>query len=103
MHDAWSDGYVEVNKAFAQAVIAEAQESSEPPIVMVHDYHLYLVPDYIRQAIPRAIIHHFTHIPWPAPRYLQLLPSYIIKSICSGLCASDVVGFQTTADVRNFS
>ena len=102
VHDAWHNGYVEVNKAFADEIIQEARESSGPPIVMVHDYHLYLAPEQVRASLPDAIIHHFTHIPWPSPRYWQLLPSYMIRSICKGLCASDVVGFQTTHDVRNF-
>ena len=102
VHDAWHDGYVGVNKAFAQAVIEEAREDSNPPIVMVHDYHLYLAPEYVRAALPDSIIHHFTHIPWPTPRYWQLLPSYMVKSICMGLCAADIVGFQTINDVRNF-
>ncbi len=102
VHKAWQDGYVEVNKAFAQAVIDEAEGQSIPPIVMVHDYHLYLVPEYIRKAQPGSIIHHFTHIPWPTPRYLQLLPTYMIRSICKGLCSADIVGFQTIHDVRNF-
>ena len=102
VHDAWLDGYVEVNKSFAQAVIQQAEEDTNPPIVMVHDYHLYLAPEYVRNALPGSIIHHFTHIPWPTPRYWQLLPSYMIKSICRGLCAADIVGFQTTHDVRSF-
>ena len=103
VHDAWKEGYVEVNKAFAQVVIDEASEFSTPPIVMIHDYHLYLAPEYIRASQPDSIINHFTHIPWPTPRYWQLLlPSYMIKSICKGLCASDIVGFQTWHDVRNF-
>ena len=63
VHDAWSDGYMEVNKAFAQAVIEEAREDSVPPIVMIHDYHLYLAPQYIRNSLSDSIIHHFTHIP----------------------------------------
>ena len=102
VHDAWHDGYVEVNKAFADAIISEAKEGPGPPIVMVHDYHLYLVPAHIRNALPNAIVHYFVHIPWPTPRYWQLLPSYMIKSICEGLCAADIVGFQTVHDVRNF-
>ena len=103
VHEAWHDGYVEVNKAFAAAVVDEARRDSMPPVVMVHDYHHYLAPGYIRESLPGAIIHHFTHIPWPTPRYWQvLLPSYMIESICKGLCASDIVGFQTTHDVRNF-
>jgi len=102
VHDAWHDGYVQVNRAFAQSVIEEARETPKPPIVMVHDYHLYLAPEYIRTALPSSIIHHFTHIPWPSLRYWQLIPSYMVKSICKGLCATDIVGFQTMVDVRNF-
>ena len=102
VHDAWQEGYVEVNKAFANTVIQEAQEHSAAPIVMVHDYHLYIAPEYIREALPESVIHHFTHIPWPSPRYWQLLPSHMIARICRGLCSSDIVGFQTRHDVRNF-
>ena len=102
VHDAWLDGYVGVNKAFAEAVISESRGDTTPPIVMVHDYHLYLAPEYIRAALPGSVIHHFTHIPWPSPRYWQLLPSHMIRSMCSALCASDIVGFQTIHDVRNF-
>ena len=102
VHNAWHEGYVEVNKAFARTVIEEAQGQASPPIVMVHDYHLYLVPEYIRDSLSGSIIQHFTHIPWPTPRYLQLLPSYMIRSICKGLCSADIVGFQTIHDVRNF-
>ncbi len=102
VHDAWSDGYVEVNKAFADVVVEEASTTTKTPVVMVHDYHLYLAPQYIREALGNAIIHHFTHIPWPSPRYWQLLPSSILRSICRSLCASDIIGFQTPHDVRNF-
>ena len=102
VHDAWSDGYVEVNKAFANVVVEEASSSSKTPVIMVHDYHLYLAPHYIREALGNAIIHHFTHIPWPSPRYWQLLPSSILRNICRSLCASDIIGFQTPHDVRNF-
>jgi trehalose 6-phosphate synthase len=102
IHDAWRDGYVAVNQAFAQAVIEEARESPQPPIVMGHDYHLYLLPEYVRQELPKAIIQHFVHIPWPAPRYWQIIPSYIVRHICAALCSADLVGFQTPQDQRSF-
>lgn len=101
VHDAWQEGYVPVNQAFAQAVIEEAQ-GKPPPIVMGHDYHLYLMPEYVRQAIPEAVIQHFIHIPWPTPRYWQIIPRYIIQRICAALCATDLLGFQTSQDVRSF-
>ncbi|MCH8826183.1 MAG: trehalose-6-phosphate synthase [Chloroflexi bacterium] len=102
VHDAWENGYVAVNKAFADCVIAEAQDSESAPYVVVHDYHLYLVPLYVRQAVPDATIFHFVHIPWPSPAYWLLLPSYIRNSICRALCQNDIVGFQCLRDARAF-
>ena len=102
IHDAWNGGYLAVNQAFAQAVIEEAQGSERPPIIISHDYHLYLMAEYVRQEIPEAIIHHFVHIPWPTPRYWQMIPNYIIRQICASLCRSDLLGFQTPQDRRSF-
>ncbi|TET40492.1 MAG: trehalose-6-phosphate synthase [Dehalococcoidia bacterium] len=102
VYDAWENGYVAVNRAFAEAVIAEALEGDRPSLVMLHDYHLYLAAGYIRKQIPNVLIQHFTHIPWPGPHYWRLLPYAMRKAICEGLCANDIVGFQTISDVRNF-
>ncbi|MBM3942413.1 MAG: trehalose-6-phosphate synthase [SAR202 cluster bacterium] len=102
VHDAWHTGYIPVNQAFAKAVVAEAKNSGRPPIVMGHDYHLYLMPQYVRQELPGAIIQHYVHIPWPTPRYWQMVPTYMARQICSALCHANVVGFQTTEDQRSF-
>lgn len=102
VHDAWENGYMAVNKAFADAVIAEAQSHSTPPVVVIQDYHLYMTSLYIRQAVPEALITHFTHIPWPSPAYWLLIPSYIRTAICRSLCQCDIVGFQSTRDSRSF-
>lgn len=102
VHDAWHDGYVRVNKAFAETVAEEARDSDPPPFVMLHDYHLYLAAGYIRSLVPGVILQHFTHIPWPAPRYWQLLPAAMRQAICENICANDIVGMQTLWDVRNF-
>ena len=102
VYDAWENGYKSVNQAIAEAVVAEALESDLPPLVMLHDYHLYLAASYIRKQIPNAIIQHFTHIPWPEPHYWQLIPGTMRQAICEGLCANDIVGLQTRRDVHNF-
>ncbi len=102
VYDAWDNGYLAVNKSFAEAVVAEASKYDPSPLIMLHDYHLYLAAGYIRAQIPNAILQHFTHIPWPGPHYWQLLPCWIRKAIYEGLCANDIVGFQTTRDVQNF-
>ena len=102
VHRAWENGYKSVNQAIAEAVIDEASASELPPLVMLHDYHLYLAAGYIRERVPSAILQHFTHIPWPGPRYWQLLPRDMCQAICIGLCANDIVGLQTQEDVHNF-
>jgi trehalose 6-phosphate synthase len=102
VYEAWENGYVPANEAIAQAVIEEAAKSSEPPYVLLQDYHLYLAPAFIREAIPNATILHFTHIPWPGPRYWGVLPEFMRRSIHEHILSSDIVGLQTNGDVRNF-
>ena len=102
VHDAWQNGYVQVNREFAEAIVHETRQTTMSPVVMVHDYHLYLVPGMVRQQLPNARIHHFLHIPWPASSYWQLLPAMIRTAICESLCQADIVGFQAQRDVRTF-
>ncbi|HEX77857.1 MAG TPA: trehalose-6-phosphate synthase [Dehalococcoidia bacterium] len=102
VYDAWNNGYVAVNRAFAQAILAEAGQMRQPPVVMLHDYHLYLTPALVRKEIPDLIIQHFTHIPWPTPTYWRLLPSTMRTDIIESLCAADIVGLQTQRDVQHF-
>ena len=102
VHDAWENGYVPVNEAFARAVASEARNGEAPPVVMGHDYHLYLLPEFVRRDLPDAIIQHYVHIPWPTPLYWNLIPRYIVRRICESLCAADIVGFQTAQDRRCF-
>ena len=102
VHDAWETGYIPVNQAFANSVIEEARALEQAPIVIGHDYHLYLLPEFVRQGVPDAIIQHFIHIPWPTPQYWHMIPSYITQRICESLCATDLLGFQTIGNVRCF-
>jgi len=99
--DAWENGYVPANRAFAQAAAAEVNGEASP-VIMLHDYHLYLAPSYIRSQLPYAIIEHFTHIPWPEPQRWMLLPQSWCGRILESLCSCDIVGLQTMRDVRNF-
>lgn len=102
---AWEDGYVAVNKLFAQAISEHLEVTPQPVLVMLQDYHLYLVAHYLRERIPprlRPTILHFTHIPWPGPEYWGVLPPTMRQAILEGLCAADILGFQTNADALNF-
>ena len=102
VYDSWQTGYVTVNRAFADAIIEVAQKSDKRASIVIHDYHLYMLPGMLRQAMPEATIQHFVHIPWPDPSSWQLLPSYIRTSICESLIMTNTVAFQNFKDVRNF-
>ena len=98
---AWDRGYVPMNEAFARAILAQAR-GDRSPRVMLHDYHLYCAAAPIRRARPRAIISHFTHIPWPPSSIWQTIAPTIRVGIATGLLANDVVGFQTARYAHNF-
>ena len=100
--DAWRDGYVAVNRQFAQEIVAAARAGEKPPIVMLQDYHLYLCAGFIREEMPDAILQHFVHIPWPDPDYWRLLPMAMRRAICEGMLGNDIVGFQTPEHCRSF-
>ena len=102
IHQAWTDGYVEVNRQMAERVIGLARGASARPLVLVHDYQLYLVPRFVREALPDAVIQFFLHVPWATPQYWKVLPKEMRDAILEGLLACDIVGFQSSLDVRNF-
>ncbi|HWZ20038.1 MAG TPA: trehalose-6-phosphate synthase [Ktedonobacteraceae bacterium] len=102
LQDAWENGYYVANRALADAVNVEIDRQDTTPIVMLHDYHLYLAPAMIRQRHPSIIMQQFIHIPWPDIRCWQFLPSNIAQAIYSGLTGNDIIGFQTERDARNF-
>src|SRR5450756_307699 len=71
MEKGWMLGYRPVNEAFARVI--EQEVRGEPrPVILTHDYHLYLLPRLLRKRVPAALLQHFTHIPWPGPRVWEL-------------------------------
>jgi trehalose 6-phosphate synthase len=103
MQDAWDNGYVAVNRAIADAINMEIQGGSGKALVMLHDYHFYLVSRMIREHNPDVTIQQFIHIPWPESRYwASSLPTDITRTIHEGLLGNDILGFQTRSDARNF-
>ena len=92
------DHYREVNRMFADAVVAEAR--SEDPVVLVQDYHFALLPAMVRQRLPRATILTFWHIPWTNPESFGICPWR--SEILEGLLGSTIVGFHTEFHCQNF-
>jgi len=100
---AWDVGYSILNLTFANTIHRAAElAKTERPIVMLQDYHLYLVAALVRERLPHALIQQFIHIPWPDKDYWRFLPARIRREICLGLMACDIVGFQTYDHCHNF-
>jgi trehalose 6-phosphate synthase len=99
--DAYEDGYCEVNRDLARAVLDEA-ESMDEAVVMLHDYHLYVAPKYIRSERPDLFLHHFVHIPWTQADAWRVLPADMREDIYEGILSCDIVAFHTASYRRNF-
>lgn len=100
--ESWENGYVAVNRMFADALIEAAEASDKPPVFMIHDYHLYLVPGMLRERFPDAPIQHFTHISWPGPDAWRQLPQPVRDALMSNVLGCDVVGFHCRRYAMNF-
>jgi hypothetical protein len=101
-HAAWDDGYVAVNRLFADTVVEEVQARGGRALVMLHDYHFYLVAEEVRERCPEAVLSFFLHIPWPGPDAWRVLPPAWREQVLNGLLGNDVVAFHTQGFARNF-
>jgi len=101
--DAWENGYLEINKAFADEIAGLIKDEKRPIIILPQDYHLYMLPYYLRELLGAKVqIQPFVHIPWPGPDAWRILPGQIRNAILTSLLNSDRVGFQTQKDAFNF-
>lgn len=95
--EAW-DGYREVNAMFARAVDEEAAEGE---IVLVHDYHLSLVPRMLRERRPDLRPALFTHTPFCGPNSIRVLPDEPAREMLSSMAAVPS-GFHTPRWARAY-
>ena len=89
--------YQRVNEKFCDAVMEVVRPDD---IIWVHDYHLMLLPQMLRERLPDAEIGYFHHIPFPSYEVFRHLPWR--KEILSGLLGADLIGFHTYGYVRHF-
>ena len=89
-------------RRYNATIAAAAANEYDADALMVHDYQLYLVAAMLREAGATTPILHFIHIPWPGPGAWHLLPVDLRTELLHGLLGADIVGFQTTHDVRDF-
>lgn len=97
---AW-DAYKKANRLFAQAVAKDVQDGD---LVWVHDYHLMLLPEMLREEIgdtkKNVKIGFFLHTPFPSSEIYRILP--VRNELLLGVLHCDLIGFHTYDYTRHF-
>jgi len=93
----WYMAYRRVNQLFAEKLYPYLQDDDD---IWVHDYHLIPMGEELRRLNIDSRIGFFLHIPFPAAEVYVALPWH--ESLVRALCTYDLVGFQTSNDLRNF-
>jgi trehalose-6-phosphate synthase len=91
--------YQQVNRRFADAVLAE-MEGTKSPILLVQDYHFALLPRMVKEARPDARVAIFWHIPWPNAEAFGICPWQ--RELIDGLLGADLIGFHIQSHCNNF-
>jgi trehalose 6-phosphate synthase/phosphatase len=91
------DAYLEANTRFRDAVLDRLRPGD---LVWVHDYHLMLLPQLIRDAAPDVDLGFFLHIPFPYSDVFGVLPRR--EELLRGLLGADCIAFHTHGHLQNF-
>lgn len=90
--------YVSVNKTFADKVMEVI--SPDDDFVWVHDYHLMVLPTFLRKRFNRVKLGFFLHSPFPSSEIYRTLP--VRDELLRALLNSDLIGFHTFDYARHF-
>lgn len=91
------DAYVEANRIFCEAVTNRYRPND---LIWVHDYHLMLLPQMLRDKLPDAAVGFFLHIPFPSSEIFPVLPRR--EELLEGLLGADLLAFQTHGHLQQF-
>lgn len=95
--DEW-EHYVRANRRFADAVLDEVGAASA--MVLVQDYQLALVPQFLKASRPDLRVGIFWHIPWPSPEAFRICPWR--TELLKGMLGADLIGFHLQQYCNNF-
>ena len=90
--------YVSVNKIFADKILEVIDPDED--FVWVHDYHLMILPTFLRKRFNRVKLGFFLHSPFPSSEIYKTLP--VREEILRALLNSDLIGFHTFDYARHF-
>lgn len=89
--------YEAVNRRFAERILAETKPED---VVWIHDFHLMLLPQLLRERRPHQQIGFFLHVPFPSSEVWRVLPRR--AELLRGLLGADYIGFHTADYLRHF-
>nr|CAD1824110.1 unnamed protein product [Ananas comosus var. bracteatus] len=92
------ESYVLANKLFSQKVIEVL--NPEDDYVWIHDYHLMVLPTFLRRRFNRLRMGFFLHSPFPSSEIYRTLP--VREEIIKALLNCDLIGFHTFDYARHF-
>lgn len=92
------EAYVAANNIFSQRVIEVI--NPEDDYVWIHDYHLMVLPTFLRRRFNRLRMGFFLHSPFPSSEIYRTLP--VREEILKALLNSDLIGFHTFDYARHF-
>ena len=95
--ESWWSSYKRVNKYFAEAV---AESCNDDDMVWIHDYHLMLVPQMLREMRPNVKSGFFLHTPFPSYEIFRCHPHR--AELLEGVLGADLIGFHTFGYMRHF-
>ncbi|KAJ0037291.1 hypothetical protein Pint_22448 [Pistacia integerrima] len=90
--------YVSANKIFADRIMEVI--NPEDDFVWIHDYHLMVLPTFLRKRFNRVKLGFFLHSPFPSSEIYKTLP--IREELLRALLNSDLIGFHTFDYARHF-
>lgn len=99
--------YKQLNQLVADKVIEvyKKENSNVDPndpenMIWVHDYHLLLVPQMVREKLPDAKIGLFLHVSFPSSEVFRCFAQR--SDILNGMLGANCISFQTEEYVRHF-
>ncbi|XP_022726989.1 probable alpha,alpha-trehalose-phosphate synthase [UDP-forming] 9 isoform X2 [Durio zibethinus] len=90
--------YLSANKIFADKIMEVI--NPEDDYVWVHDYHLMVLPTFLRKRFHRVKLGFFLHSPFPSSEIYRTLP--VRDEILKALLNADLIGFHTFDYARHF-
>ncbi|ESQ54516.1 hypothetical protein EUTSA_v10026761mg [Eutrema salsugineum] len=91
------DAYKKANQIFFDVVKEHYQEGD---VVWCHDYHVMLLPQYLKEYNSKMKVGWFLHTPFPSSEMYKTLPSR--SELLRSVLTADLVGFHTYDFARHF-